>query len=425
MTARLTLGEHLYLGLAAVGAATYVYRFASPVGNVSLFRLAVAVGLLVLLLRWASRGVDWAALKLLPFLLAGLAGPLLDLVRLPPGSVHRLELIAYFVNLLAMVVMYLVVRTRTGLLTALRYFVVGVFLSIIAAWYAVATGAIPGEDLLRVLGSEYASALQYLNVSGDVVRLTGLFYDPNFFGAYLVFGMAGCYTLWTVERRRVWVLLGFCFAASLLVTMSRTALLGMAVLVVLSGRWTPLGFARRTLALVVTVAFSVLVASILWGGFFERISNTDTTRLEFLSHGWTAFSMDPLFGVGADGLEDLDTGYATAHMLYLSALAKYGILGGSLVVLFVLAPLGWVLLTRCQDPISKRFVASIVGPLAVMYLTYDFFLFLEFQFLVMGMAYAVALRPILLTPLQVSSQARGWQSIPGALPLTKDGVAVE
>jgi hypothetical protein len=81
-------------------------------------------------------------------------------------------------------------------------------------------------------------------------------------------------------------------------------------------------------------------------------------------------------------------------MLYLSALGKYGVIGGGLLLWFVFAPLLVVLCIENVDPLSRQFVLAVMVPLAAMYLTYDFFLFLEFQFLLLAIVYAVVFRGI-------------------------------
>lgn len=394
MQVPLTQADRIYFALAAAGGLAYVYRFATPIGNLSLFRLAIPFGVTLLIVRWARWGVDRAALLVLPFFCAGAFGPVLDFLRLGEGSQHRVELIAYFLNLAGMAMMFSAVASRAAFLEATRWFCYAAAASIPIAWYAWATGELPGENLLRAFGSEYGRDLSYLNVSEDIVRLTGPFFDPNFFGAYLVMAIAVCMTLWSLERRRRWLLISAASSISLLATTSRTALLGLFVLAIVGGGRGLGGAGRRMLVLLAVLAVAVPIAGAVWEGFYERLMNTDLTRLEFLARGWSAFSSGPLLGRGAAGMEDPETGHATAHMLYLSALGKYGVIGGGLLLWFVFAPLLAVLCREDVDPLSRQFVLAVMAPLAAMYLTYDFFLFLEFQFLLLGIVYAVVFRGI-------------------------------
>lgn len=398
MRVPLTQADRVYFALAAAGGAAYVYRAALPIGNVSLFRVAILVGGLLLLIRWAQHGVDWVAVKMLPLSAAGVFGPAMDFVRLPEESPHGIELIGYFVNLVGMSVMFSAVAGRAAAMDALKWFCYAVAASIVVAWYAWAMGAIPGEELIRNFGSAYGKELSYLNVDEGVVRLTGPFFDPNFFGAYLVMGIACSQILWAVERRRRWLVLALVCAVSLLLTTSRTALLGLIVLVIVTGEHGLRSSVGRGLALVAALAVAVPIAGAFWDGFYERLLNTDLARLEFLARGWAAFARDPLLGGGASGLEDPDSGLATAHMLYLSAFGRYGLIGGGLLLFFIFAPLFAVLTYRNVDPLSRRLVVGVLLPLAAMYLTYDFYLFLEFQFLLFGIVYAVAFRGIRLGP---------------------------
>jgi hypothetical protein len=398
MKVPVTQADRIYFALAAAGGAAYVYRFAIPIGNVSLFRVAIVVGAVLLIGRWARRGTDLAALRLLPFLAAAAIGPAVDFIRLPSDSVHRVELTGYFVNLVAMVLMFSAVSSRAAALDAVRWFCRAAALSLIIAWYALITGEIPGEQLLRSYGSEYTRELSYLNVSDGIVRLTGPFFDPNFFGAYLVMAIACCLVIWETSGRKRWLALAVACAVSMLLTTSRTALLGLVVLVAIWGSGGLRGLGRRSLALLGALTVAVLLAGEFWQGFYDRLLNMDLTRLEFIERGWSTFASGPLLGGGASGLEDPESGYATAHTLYLSALGKYGAIGGTLLLVFIFAPLLATFSRRAGDPLSRRFVAGVILPLAAMYLTYDFFMFLEFQFLLFGMVYAVAFRGLRLGP---------------------------
>lgn len=394
MQVPLTHADRIYFALAAVGGVAYVYRFATPIGNLSLFRLAIPIGVMLLIVRWAKWGVDRAALRVLPFFCAAAFGPVLDFLRLEEDSPHRVELLGYFINLAGMTVMFSAVASRAAFLEATRWFCYAAAASIPLAWYAWATGEIPGEGLLRRFGSEYGRELSYLNVSEDIARLTGTFFDPNFFGAYLVMTIAVCLTLWSAEHRRRWLLIAAASSVSMLATTSRTALLGLVALAIVSGERGLRGVGRRVLVLLAVLAIALPLAGAVWEGFYERLLNTDLTRLEFLARGWSAFASGPLFGGGAAGMEDPETGHATAHMLYLSALGKYGLVGGGLLLCFVFAPLLTVLCFENVDRLSRRFVLAVMLPLAAMYLTYDFFLFLEFQFLLLAIVYAVVFRGI-------------------------------
>ena len=403
----LTQADRVYFAIAAAGGAAYVYRFATPFGNVSLFRIAILVGALLWLLRWIRFGVDRVALRVLPLFGAALFGPGLDFLQLSEDSPHRIGVIAYCVNLAGMAVMFSAIASRAALLEALRWFCYAAAASIVVAWYAWATGEIPGEELVRMFGSDYGRELAYLNVNEGTVRLTGPFFDPNFFGAYLVMTMSICQALWSVERKRRWLILAAACAVSLLATTSRTALLGLVVLVALGGEQSMRDVGKRLLTFVAATIVLVPIVGEFWDGFYDRLLNTDlTSRLEFLERGWHAFLQAPMLGAGSSILEDPETGYATAHTLYLSALANYGLIGGSLLLFFVFAPLA-VVMQRRADRSSRRFVFAILLPLAAMYLTYDFFLVLEFQFLLFAMVYAIAFRGI-----SIATTSRASVSVP-------------
>jgi len=379
--------------LAALGAATCVYRIATPIGAISLFRLATILGILIslIVIATAPGRLRRENRRFLPFLFGAAFGPAVDLVR-EGSSAHLLEVYAFFANLLCCWVCVVLISTRERLMKAMKWVALAAFAAIAITWYDLLAGALPLETLLRECGSDYAQELAFQGQDGEIRRLAGPFFDPNFLGAYLVLVVAICSALWESERRWLWRVTSFASIVTLLFTLSRTALLGLLVLGLARGsrRWWTV---RRVAAFGAGATAALLLAAHLWEGFLERMLIQDLSRLDFWFRGLAAFAENPLIGGGASAVVDPESGYATAHIVYISLLGKYGLVGATLGLLFVLGP--YVMARRLHSSDGqRRFVVSIIAPLLAMYFTYDFFMFLDFQYLLFGLAYASVLHGI-------------------------------
>ncbi len=113
-------------------------------------------------------------------------------------------------------------------------------------------------------------------------------------------------------------------------------------------------------------------------------------RVAFAERGLTAFFRAPVFGSGTLALIDPGSGFSTAHDVYLTILGKFGIIGAIAYGAFIFFP---VLISGNEArTIGDRTLAALcVLPLAAMYLSYDFFQFLEFQYVIYSIAYAAIL----------------------------------
>ena len=158
----------------------------------------------------------------------------------------------------------------------------------------------------------------------------------------------------------------------------------------------------------VVVAVAVLAVFVVsvWGlpeelVFFKRFEDIDRSagRLPYHMAGVEAFKESPLVGVGSDRFLDFvqqykETGRPSAHMVYLSWLAKYGAIGASVYLFFLLAPVGCAVSARTLPGWLRFFVAASFGALLVMYFAYDYFEAQVFLYLVFGVAWSFCVNPV-------------------------------
>jgi hypothetical protein len=101
----------------------------------------------------------------------------------------------------------------------------------------------------------------------------------------------------------------------------------------------------------------------------------------------------PLVGGGSASLLIPKVPWASAHVSYLSVLARYGLSGAMPYFIFMGYPILFVLVRRAgmlQNQISL--IAGTLGALFVVYLSYDIFFYFEVQYLFFGIAYAIVLQ---------------------------------
>jgi hypothetical protein len=114
-------------------------------------------------------------------------------------------------------------------------------------------------------------------------------------------------------------------------------------------------------------------------------------RLAHIRQGLRVFGESPLWGQGSAALLAEHTQWSSAHVSYLTLLARYGLLGTAVYVAFLIWPL-WVVWRRSVPMASRYFVTVTLGTLMVVYLGYDILLFFEIQYLFFGLVYAVAVQ---------------------------------
>lgn len=425
----------------------YVYRFAAFGINLSLFRM-VLVGWLAVLAADLARGRVRLDRRHLPFvaIVAGLVViNAIDFAALSGYPTLRRDIVNHSLNVLLSGLVLVYVRTQARIHGLLQAFVLSSTLTTVVALYAGTMNALPFEGLIRTLGSEQARALTYVNDDAIFERATSTFFDPNFYGIYCMLVVVSIMYLWLHDRPARH--LAFLFVVNLTcltLTLSRTAvvgaLAGFALTFVLAPR------ARRFAAGASVATVALLYASTAfqsYDGFaqlqdqaqagvrsiqqlFERHDGPATpggrsgvpgdadgsaqpaesvrrnvqsrvanarslaVRGEFIDRGVAVFRKSPLIGSGSAGLVTPEMPLSTAHLAYLTLLARYGLVGTCVYLAYLLLPLALVWLGR--TPAGPRLLVTLTTvPLLVVYLSYDIFMFFEVQYLFFGVAYATAL----------------------------------
>lgn len=111
-------------------------------------------------------------------------------------------------------------------------------------------------------------------------------------------------------------------------------------------------------------------------------------RLQHIRQGLAVFRSSPVYGRGSAALLGPHTSWASAHVSYLTLLARYGLIGLVAYLAFLLYPL--VTVWRRPSTEAHRFFVSVVtGTLFVVYLGYDILLFFEIQYLFFGLFYSI------------------------------------
>lgn len=384
----------LFLGL---GFSLYAYRFPVGIGNISVLRIVIillGVRLLVaFFLSTRSLSIKYLGLLLVTLLLAGLNlyyYPSLDEYPIP-----RTEIVAHLVNMVLLLEIVAWVRSERDLISILNGYVFSSLVAIGIAYYAFAYGNIPFEDILRGEGADLVGGIYYVLQDGDFFRFGGPFVDPNFFGIYLLTVVIFSSWLYLFRgKNRVHLYIVILALFTLPLTLSRTAVIGLIIfLIAYLGWWQR---KNRFLLAVMAVLLSVIGLGVLLvadAAIIDRWLDTSSAseRFHFISMGIDAFMGSPIFGGGPASIVDDATGIATAHLMYLSVLAKFGLFGGFIYFTWVFYPLINVAIRGSEYLREYRLlVVALYSPLFFMYFLYDFLTFLEFEYFVFSVGYSVA-----------------------------------
>ena len=430
----------VFYGALTASLVLYVYRFAIGGMNLSAFRAVFLAWLAWLALDLARRRVRFER-RLWPFTLVVAALVVInavDFLTLGGHPALRRDIANHLVNvgLTGLVLIY--VDSTAKLHTLLRAFVLSSIVTTAVTIYAGVFDHVPFESLIRSLGSTLGQQLAYVSDDAEFQRATSSFFDPNFYGIYSLLVVVAIAYLWLYERPARW--LAVLFAANLVcmtLTLSRTAVVGtfaaMGVAFLLERR-------MRLFAVATVVAtIGLLYVSTVFQSHSEyqrwvkkattfvsqgsqpaaapptpppataprrarpygnaiasedinaRVANTRSlgTRVTYIKHGLEVFRTSPIWGRGSASLLAKDIPWSTAHVSYLTLLARYGILGALAYAAFLLIPL--VVVWRQPRPAAHRFIVSVpLATLMVVYLSYDILLFFEIQYLLFGVAWATA-----------------------------------
>ena len=384
------------LWLLALGFALYVYRIDVAGVNLSLLRIVglalIGRSMLVVAMRifgdWSLR---WPAVVLLISTFFVFALNLLDYAQLGGLPGLRTPIAAHLFNIVLFLAVFSFIDTERKFVLALDTYVWASVAALFIGYYAYFAGDIPFSSLLHRYGTDFARDLNYL-IDNNGIRLTGPFYDPNFYGIYLLSVVISCAWLYKhYKPSLLYIALMGASLVSLVLTESRTALMGLGATYLcyigLESKHKRLHM--KALYVLALIALAVFVTGAASGRFFDFDSVVD--RFHFYETAWRAFSDHVFFGGGTAAVLDVQSGVSTAHMVYLSLLGKYGLFGTAVYLVFIFCPAIYAFVAR--DRIATRYRNLIVYlflPLAAMYVSYDFMTYLEFEYFLFAIGYAAA-----------------------------------
>ena len=382
----------------------YVYRFFVFGLNLSLFRIVLLLWMLLLLkdILLLRIKLHRSYLVFFAILLAVLAINIFDLYRANDPLLLGRDVANYFGNLLLVALMVLYINSEDKIDLLIRIYICMSIVPLVSACYTMATGSLPFEAALQQFKSEFVEIPAFTTYYGESLRWAGTFYDPNYYGYYLCTVMIFCFFYLNFLGNNLYIkLILLVNAIALLFTLSRTALIGIAMILLVS--ILKLKKLRDQVVLLLPVILLLITAALVImalgaeSNFGERLTDPDsvTDRLRFIRNGVEAFGRSPIFGVGTDGLISSDITIATSHNVYLSWLAKYGIIGFLVYGVFLFYPL--IFLYQAGNSLAPKYrylLAVIFASVSVMYLAFDFFTFFEFQYMVFGIVYSIVLNRI-------------------------------
>jgi O-antigen ligase len=328
---------------------------------------------------------------------------LIDWLKLDTSSLLGKDILNHITNLSLVCLVVYYINSEKKLDAAMRVYVLGSLLAIYIAAFSFVTGELPFEWLIRSFESELRESQRLMFPTKDlsVFRITSSFTDPSFYGLYICFVIILCiYLYYYVEKNKYIPALLFINFVALIGTLSRTALLGFAVIIAVSifkirRFWVQLAWLVPIIVFCSIFFYfnpEILNSLIL----YERFTDAESAiiRLNYIKNGLEVFIDNPIMGGGSEllGHGELNP---SAHLVYLSILAKYGLIGFIIYAIFLLYPIYHV--ARHKDSLPGKYVyliTAVYSTLLVMYLFYDFFQFLEFQYLMFGFVYSIVLNRI-------------------------------
>jgi O-antigen ligase len=286
------------------------------------------------------------------------------------------------------------VNNERKLALFIKYFIFSSSLALFIALWGAYFEKIPFEEILVAMKSEYIDELEYVNIYRSLTRWTSSFYDPNFYGLYSCLVLIFClYQKYFSYGGR---LLNFFLVANfiaLVLTASRTSYLGFAVVAILTLwriRRIPRNLPWKIFFILLGMILFLLYQTEVRFRIFEPESLQD--RWRYIENGIQAFWQSPLLGVSSAGLLNEEIKNPSTHIVYLSLLSKYGIIGFLGYLPFLFYPLYYVIFSKREiEEKYKYLILTTYLSLLVMYLGYDFFQILEFQYLVFGVIYSIVL----------------------------------
>lgn len=367
------------IGLAfMLGGSLLAFRWASPLGNITLSRIGVLGSVAFLAVRLRQTALLPRSARPALYLAAAVVGSLTMGLMWTPAPATGVVILGNFME--ALLIFVVVVLVATGALRRRGEAAAGTskMLARIPLWGYLPTGLIGLQQAFQLLRGEYPTVpfLSLANISalsinssrtsfGTGLNMLGLDRvaaatgDPSTFGIFSAVTLA--FILWA-RRRHVltqpwlfWIVSALSVIGVVL-SASTSALLVLIVALLFNAQASVRSLKQLTVGGVMSALLLVSIVNLVpqAGGFVasarERISGTAegqgsaVPHLGLLSQAWDVFGNAPVLGVGTGGFSfhqyGYDPGFSSAHNVLWLALAEGGVVLGALIGLFWLL-LGW------------------------------------------------------------------------------------
>jgi len=414
-----SMQDSLFYFFLMISTVLYIYSLNFLGINISLFRILFVLWCIIFIFDLLlfkkklkkSYGVLFGVYILIIII------NLIDWFRLDVNSLFRKDIINHIINMSLVVLVVAYINNEKKLDAAIRFYILGSLVALFVAVFSVIVGHLPFEGIIRANQSELRANTNFINYGTSGYRLTSSFTDPNFYGLYLCFVIILCIYLYNyVEKRRYINVLIILNVVALVLTLSRTALLGLAAIIVvcickIRGWLVKMMLALSAIALVSVIVLLFNFEKVDSSIFLKRLEDTKSvySRVAYWENGLKVFTDNPIIGGGSRLLSGGDNGspVASAHIVYLSLLAKYGLIGFFIYAIFLIYPI--YIVVKNKNKLSEKYVFLIVvvySSIFIMYWVYDFFQFLEFQYLIFGFIYSIILNRIGLVEAGVPLKAK-------------------
>jgi O-antigen ligase len=393
------IGFKLFFFLLTASTVLYIYSLNFSGINISIFRV-----LFLLLCLKYFKDLIFRKEKILKkhfFLIKiyffVISINLFDYLRLNIGNTLGKDIINHIINFTLILLVVFYVNNEKRVNYVIKCYLLGSLIASYIAIFSWVQGHLPFEEIIRSNQSEIRESQQFTGYFNLVTRFTSSFTDPSFYGLYLCFVLCLCIYFFYFQNKNKFIVILFILNFLLLIlTLSRTALAGFFMIIVVS-----IFFIKNFYKLVIYffILFILIVAFFIYSypELFELLIDVDiyksldsiNARGDYWQNGINVFFSNPIIGGGTQKLSN-DDFISSAHLVYLSLLAKYGILGFLLYFTFLVYPIYYAIGNR--KLLDKKYVFLIVAiysSILLMYTTYDFFQFLEFQYLIFGIVYAI------------------------------------
>lgn len=396
--------------LLCLGFVSYIFRFEFGVANITILRGAV-----FLLVAYLTVSAMRLRLKLVigHVWLAGLIGFMIIenlawYYHLTEFIVLQKEILAHCFNLVMMLCIVLLLKNEYRLLCFCKCYALISLVAIVIAYYAGFVGELPGWLISEQV---FDGITPFVIIDRGFHRLSGTFMDPNFFGIYLLTVIVFCVWLFVYHNgRKLYIVIAVISFSTIFLTFSRTSIVGLAILAIVCVTMILNGLKRSLVAssLIFMPLLAVALLYICLPTIYERFldSQSGYERLIFIEKGLDAFAANPILGGGPESIVNDASGKATTHLVYLSLLAKFGLLGSVSYFIFIFFPVFYVAIFKIKFRVEYRvLIYMLYFPFFAIFLFYDFLYFLEFPYFIFAVGYSVIISknerqsPVSVAPL--------------------------